>query len=106
MSEQPEGQFRGRIPGTGQPGSTGDRAASGGPAEWWGWPGVTDARQRLPWFGLFLVLFGSLLLLEQLVPGSRALGSGFVVAVGVALLISWFVNRRPWALYAGTILTA
>jgi hypothetical protein len=65
-----------------------------------------DDRPRLPWFGVFLVLFGGLLLLEQLVPGSRALGSGLVVAVGIALLIAWAVNRHVWQLYAGAILTA
>jgi hypothetical protein len=63
-------------------------------------------RPRLPWFGVFLVLFGGLLILEQLVPGTRAVGSGLVVAAGVALLVAWAVNRHVWQLYAGAILTA
>ena len=100
MNQQPEGQFRGRVPGTGAPGSP---PPSGGP---WGWSSMIDDRPRLPWFGVFLVLFGGLLIVEQVVPGARAIGSGLVVAVGLALLISWAVNRRVWQLYAGAILTA
>jgi len=89
MSQQPDGQFRGRVdPNT------------------WGWGRAVEDRPRLPLFGVFLVLLGGLLLVEQLVPGARALGSALVVAVGVALLISWAVNRRIWELYAGAILTA
>jgi hypothetical protein len=96
MSQQPEGQFRGRIPGTGAPDH---------PRGAWTWSDVVD-RPRLPWFGVFLILFGALLLLEQLVPEARIVGSGLVVAAGVALLIAWAVTRRVWQLYAGAILTA
>jgi hypothetical protein len=98
MSQQPDGQFRGRIPGTGAPGGP------GGPGAPWDWSSVVD-RPRLPWFGVLLVLFGGLLLLEQVVPGSRIVGSALVTAVGVALLIAWAVNRHVWQLYAGAILT-
>jgi hypothetical protein len=72
----------------------------------WGWGRVVDERPRLPWFGVFLVLFGAFLLVEQLVPGARAAGSALVVAVGVALLVSWVVNRQVWELYGGAVLTA
>jgi hypothetical protein len=89
MSQQPDGQFRGRID-----------------PNQWGWGRVVEDRPRLPWFGVFLVLLGGLLLVEQLVPGARAVGSALVVAVGVALLIAWVVNRQIWQLYAGAILTA
>ena len=89
MSESTEGQFRGRI----EPHA-------------WGWGRVVDDRPRVPWIGVFLVLFGGLLLVEQFVPDARALGSGLVVAVGVALLVTWIVNRHVWELYAGAILTA
>jgi hypothetical protein len=91
MSERPEG------PRT-QPAPGGD-----GP---WSWGHAVDDRPRLPWFGVFLVLFGGLLLVEQVVPDGRAIGSGLVVAVGLALLIAWIVNRNLWQLYAGAILTA
>jgi hypothetical protein len=89
MSESTEGQFRGRV----------DTHA-------WGWSRVVDDRPRIPWFGVFLVLFGGLLLVEQVVPGAQAAGSALVVAVGVALLVAWTANRRIWELYAGAILTA
>jgi hypothetical protein len=89
MNQPPEGQNRG----------------SWGPNAW-GWGRVVDERPRLPWFGVFLVLFGGLLLVEQLVPGGRAAGSALVVAVGVVLLISWVVNRQVWQLYGGAVLTA
>jgi hypothetical protein len=89
MSESTEGQFRGRV----------ERHA-------WGWGRVVDDRPHVPWFGVFLVLFGGLLLVEQVVPSARAAGSGLVVAVGMALLVAWTVNRRVWELYAGAILTA
>src|SRR3954468_5199779 len=102
MSQQAGGDFRGRIPGTGGPVTS---PGSGGSAPW-DWNRVVDDRPRLPWFGVFLVLFGGLLLLEQVLPGTRAIGSGLVVAVGVALLVAWVVSRRAWQLYAGAILTA
>lgn len=103
MSQEPDGQFRGRVPGTGGPGAPTGGGIPGGP---WGWAGVVDDRRRLPWFGVFLVLFGGLLIVEQLFPGARAIGSGLVVAVGVAFLITYAVNRRILQLYAGAILTA
>jgi hypothetical protein len=89
MSQQPDGQFRGRM--------------NQSP---WSYNGVLDDRPRLPWFGVFLVLLGGLLLFEQLVPGANAAGSAFVVAVGVALLLAWAVNHQVWQLYAGAFLTA
>ena len=112
MSDQPDGRFRGRVSGQGQPsGSTGPTGPTGPTTgrAWsadWGWNPGADLRPRLPLFGVFLVIFGALLLVEQVVPGTRALGSGFTVAVGVALLIASVVNRRTWQLYAGAIVTA
>ena len=100
MTDRPDGQFRGRIPGTGTP------PPAGAPGEPWGWTRVVDDRRRVPLLGIFLVLFGSLLIIEQLFPAARALGSGLVVAVGVALLVSWVLNRSIWELYAGAVLTA
>jgi hypothetical protein len=89
MSDSQQGQFRGRI----------DSNA-------WGWGRVVEDRPHIPWFGVFLVLFGGLLLVEQVVPDARAVGSALVVAVGVALLVTWIANRRVWELYAGAVLTA
>src|SRR4051812_24302143 len=100
MSQEPQGQFRGRIP------NAGGSAGPYGPGGSWGWGRVVDDRPRLPWFGVFLVLLGALLLAEQITPGARAIGSGVVVPVGIALLTAWSANRHVWQLYAGAILTA
>jgi len=108
MPPAPGGEFRGPIDSNkagGPPGSaSGDwhrvRTAS------WSWGRGPGTRPRLPWVGIFLVVFGGLLLVEEVVPGARLAGSAFVVAVGIALLISWAVNRQIWELYAGVLVTA
>ena len=48
---------------------------------------------RLPWFGIFLVVFGALLLLRLWFPALATMGSLLFLAVGVAFLVSWVVNR-------------
>ena len=60
----------------------------------------------MPWIGIFLVIFGGLLLLEQIAPEIRAAGSLVILAFGVAFLVSWVINRRSAALYVGAIVTA
>jgi hypothetical protein len=72
----------------------------------WGWGRDADERPGLPWIGIFLVIFGGLLLLQQIAPEFRQAGSLFFLAVGVAFLISWAANRRTSALYVGGIVTA
>ena len=67
---------------------------------------VWGTRPRLPWVGVFLVLFGGLLLLDQLVPEARLAGSAFVVALGAALLVSWAVGRERPALYLGLVVVS
>ncbi len=72
----------------------------------WEW-GPDQARQPgLPWIGIFLLVFGALLLIQRLVPEARALGSLFVLAVGVAFLVKWLIDRGTGSLYAGAIITA
>ncbi len=79
-----------------------------GSGEWgpdrWG-PGA-GRRPGLPWIGVFLLVFGGLLLLQQLYPEARSLGSLFVLAVGLAFLIRWGMTRGTGSLYAGAIITA
>ncbi len=106
-ANQPGGEFRGPIGGSGPDPS---RPPAG---VWsWGWgPGwgaqpVTSGRRRVPWLGIFLVLFGGLLLVEQLIPGARVAASAVVVVAGAALLVSWAVNHGTWALYGGSLLIA
>ena len=71
----------------------------------WQWT-EGDRRPGLPWIGIFLLVFGALLLLQNLYPELEAAGSLFFVAVGVAFLISWLVRRGTGSLYAGAIITA
>jgi hypothetical protein len=74
----------------------------------WEWSdiGGPRARSRLPWFGIFLVVFGVLLLLQQVYPELETAGSLLFLAVGVAFLVSWLVNRGIGSLYLGSIITA
>ena len=74
----------------------------------WEWSdiGGPRGRSRVPWFGIFLVVFGALLLLQQAFPTFKEAGSLLFLAVGVAFLVSWAVNRGTSALYLGSIISA
>ena len=74
----------------------------------WEWNdiGGPRGRSRLPWFGIFLVVFGLLLLLRQLFPALETAGSLLFLAAGIAFLVSWLVNRGMGSLYLGAIITA
>lgn len=74
----------------------------------WEWAdrGGPRGRGRLPWFGIFLVVFGVLLLLRAVFPALEAAGSLVFLAVGVAFLVSWLVSRGVASLYLGAIITA
>ena len=72
----------------------------------WEW-GPDDARRPgLPWIGIFLLVFGGLLLIQQIVPQFQALGSVVVLAIGLAFLVKWAIDRGTGSLYAGAIITA
>lgn len=73
----------------------------------WEWGGRDeDRRPQVPWIGVFLLVFGGLLLARELFPEARSLGSLVVLAVGIAFLIKWAVDRGTGSLYAGAIITA
>jgi len=72
----------------------------------WEWGPDQARRPGLPWIGIFLLVFGALLLIQQLFPEARALGSVVVLAVGLAFLIKWVMDRGAGSLYAGAIITA
>jgi hypothetical protein len=101
MDEQPDPVTRlgpdsgGRLPGEGAV-----RVYS------WEWGPDEARRPGLPWIGIFLFVFGGLLLIQQLVPSAESLGSMLVLAIGVAFLIKWAVDRGTGSLYAGAIITA
>jgi hypothetical protein len=72
----------------------------------WEW-GPDDARRPgLPWIGIFLLVFGGLLLIQQAFPQFKAAGSVVVLAIGIAFLVKWAIDRGTGSLYAGAIITA
>jgi hypothetical protein len=72
----------------------------------WEW-GPDDARRPgLPWIGIFLLVFGSLLLIQNIFPEAKALGSVVVLAIGLTFLVRWAITRGSGSLYAGAIITA
>jgi len=72
----------------------------------WEW-GPDDARRPgLPWIGIFLLVFGGLLLVQQAYPELESAGSLLVLAIGLAFLVKWAIDRGSGSLYAGAIITA
>jgi len=78
----------------------------GGRAWVWSWGRDEDRRPGLPWVGVFLVVFGALLLIERAMPEYRGLGNVAVLAAGIASLLVWAMRRGTVALYAGAFLIA
>lgn len=72
----------------------------------WEWGPNQAKRPGLPWIGLFLLVFGGLLLIQQLYPGAEAIGSVFTLAIGLAFLLKWAIDRGTGSLYAGALITA
>lgn len=77
-----------------------------GPVYTWEWGPERGRRPGLPWIGIFLLVFGGLLLIQQVLPEAEGLGSTLVLAIGLAFLIRWVVERGTGSLYAGAIITA
>lgn len=72
----------------------------------WRWGSDMERRRGVPWIGIFLVVFGGLLLLERALPEYRTLGNVLVLAIGLASLAAWAIRRGSGALYVGAFLTA
>src|SRR3970040_2801986 len=70
----------------------------------WQWGAEESRRPHLSWIGVFLVVFGGLLILENSVYGD--LGNIAVLAAGLASLLAWVVRRGTVALFFGAVLTA
>jgi drug/metabolite transporter (DMT)-like permease len=68
--------------------------------------GHQERRPGLPWIGVFLLVFGGLLLIQQLYPAAQGIGSVLMLAIGLAFLIRWAISRGTGSLYAGAIITA
>jgi hypothetical protein len=72
----------------------------------WEWGPDQARRPGMPWIGIFLLVFGGLLVLQQLYPQAQSVGSVVVLAIGLAFLIRWAMTRGTGSLYAGAIITA
>lgn len=72
----------------------------------WEWGPGSAKRPGLPWIGIFLLVFGVLLVLQQVYPEFEAIGSVFFLAVGLAFLIKWAIDRGTGSLYGGALITA
>jgi hypothetical protein len=86
--------------------SQGASGPLGGRVYRWEWGPDDSRRPGLPWIGIFLVVFGALLLVRQAYPEFESLGSAFVLAIGIAFLVRWAIDRGTGSLYAGAIITA
>jgi hypothetical protein len=71
----------------------------------WEW-GDAQHRRGLPWLGIFLIVFGALLLLRYALPAYAGVGSLITLALGIALLLKWAIDRSTPALYAGALVSA
>lgn len=97
----------GRVPREGGD-ATSDRDARVYTWEWGTgrWDAGRDRRPGLPWIGIFLLVFGGLLLLQQVYPQAQSIGSLLMLAIGLAFLIRWAISRGTGSLYAGALITA
>jgi hypothetical protein len=72
----------------------------------WEWGREEDRRPRLPWIGIFLIVYGALLLIDRLGPQYLREANLLVLAAGLAFIIVWLLRRGTFPLYAGAFLTA
>ncbi|HEY4227810.1 MAG TPA: hypothetical protein VGM49_05690 [Candidatus Limnocylindrales bacterium] len=72
----------------------------------WEWGREEDRRPQLPWIGIFLLVYGVLLLVTRFTPQFVVGTNLAVLAAGLAFLIAWLIRRGTFALYAGAFLTA
>jgi hypothetical protein len=72
----------------------------------WEWGREEDRRPRLPWIGIFLVVYGALLLVDRAASQYLIPSNLLVLAAGLAFIILWLLRRGTFSLYAGAFLTA
>jgi hypothetical protein len=73
----------------------------------WGFePGVPGRSRTISLFGVFLILFGSLLVAGQLFEVAQLGASALFLALGIVLLLVWLRDRSDAALYVGVFVTA
>lgn len=88
------------------PDSGGRRTPFSGRVYSWEWGPDETRRPGLPWVGIFLLVFGGLLLVQQAYPEFESAGNVLVLAIGLAFLVRWAIDRGTGSLYAGAIITA
>src|SRR5438093_13457514 len=88
------------------PGEQPPHEAGGMRAYTWEWGREEDRRPRLPWIGIFLIVYGALLLIDKLAPAYLTQANLLVLAGGLAFVILWLLRRGTFSLYAGAFLTA
>ncbi|MEO5703488.1 MAG: hypothetical protein ABIZ52_00530 [Candidatus Limnocylindrales bacterium] len=72
----------------------------------WEWGREEDRRPQLPWIGLFILIYGVLLLVNRLASQYLVATNLLVLAAGLAFMIVWLLRRGTFPLYAGAFLTA
>jgi hypothetical protein len=72
----------------------------------WEWGREDDRGPRLPWIGVFLVIYGALLLVQKLADQYLVPANLLVLAAGLTFIILWLLRRSTFSLYAGAFLTA
>jgi hypothetical protein len=72
----------------------------------WEWGREEDRGPRLPWIGVFLVIYGALLLVERVANQYLVASNLLVLAAGLTFLILWLLRRGTFQLYAGAFLIA
>ena len=95
-----------RNPPPASPGEPPPPEQGGVRAYTWQWGREEDRRPQLPWIGIFLVVFGALLLVDRLLPQYLTEANLLVLAAGLAFMIVWLLRRGTFALYAGAFLSA
>ncbi len=74
----------------------------------WDWEAEWRVRRRrnIPLFGIFLILLGLFLILNDYVTQAQVAISAFWVCLGVVLLVVWLRDGNHAALYLGAIMVA
>src|SRR5258706_15296698 len=72
----------------------------------WEWDRDQERRPRIPWIGVFLLVFGGLLLLERALPAYRDLGNIAVLAAGGPVPLSLAGPPPPVPPFAAAPLAA
>lgn len=72
----------------------------------WEWGRDADRQPRLPWIGIFVIVYGVLLLVANRFPAYLVASNLLAIAAGLAFLILWLLRRGTFSLYAGAFLTA